>query len=330
MASVVISIVTWNSRNTIGDCIRSILNQNFKDYFIIVVDNNSNDSTVEIVNGFEDPKIKLIRLDSNTGYCRGNNYAIRRLESEYILIANPDVVFTQDYISNAVKAFKHDKRIGIVCGVLLQGYPSKEDPLIDAAGLMITRSRRFRLICHGRTIDELPQSDFEVFGSDGAAPMYKRKMIKELSFNGQFFDEAFFAHKEDHDISWRAQLKGWRTICARGAIAYHPRKFKPGNLKVRKSIPSEVKFHAVKNQFLLQLKNELFLNFILDAPWIIGRQLGVFLYIVLLERSSLGAYLYLFKHLRSILKKRKLVQQQRAVTWSNIRSWLGRQWKMLD
>ncbi len=83
----------------------------------------------------------------------------------------------------------------------------------------------------------------EVFGVDGAAPLYRRSMLEDIKVHDQYFDETFHSHKEDVDLAWRAKILGWRCIYTPNAIGYHKRTFKPGK---RQKMVGEVKLHAVK------------------------------------------------------------------------------------
>ena len=49
------------------------------------------------------------------------------------------------------------------------------------------------------------QQSGEIFGVSGAAPVYARRMIEDIRIEGQFFDESYFAYKEDVDVAWRAR-----------------------------------------------------------------------------------------------------------------------------
>lgn len=327
---ITVSIVTWNHETDITNCIESILRQTYQEIEILILDNNSSDGTGSIIEKFANEypqKIKAIFNKENRGFCGGHNTLINLAKGDFILLANPDVVFDPDFIENALKLFKKDSKVGTVCGISYSRKENGKPKIIDSAGLALTRLRKFKLIGHGQTVEHLPNQNFEVFGTDGAAPIYRKTMIDDISIGNQFFDEAFFAHKEDHDITWRARLFGWKTVCAVNAVAIHPRNFKPNNLRVRKKISSVTKFHAVKNQFLLILKNEDPNNLIRDFPLIVGYQLFIFIYILILEPSSLRAYFYVIKNIKSILSKRKMVQNYKRANWREIRSWINQETK---
>ncbi len=91
-----------------------------------------------------------------------------------------------------------------------------EDPeftqIIDSTGIYFLPNLRHL----DRGAGELDHGQFErmeyVFGATGAAALYRRSMVDDVSVNGEFFDEQFFAYREDADLAWRAQLMGWRCV----------------------------------------------------------------------------------------------------------------------
>jgi GT2 family glycosyltransferase len=315
---IVISIVTWNSANTISDCLKSVLSQTFSDFILFVVDNNSTDKTIKNVESFDDPRLIFEKKKENTGFCGGHNYTIRNSTSEYVLLVNPDVILSSNYVENALKAAVSDNRIGTVCGLLLQNNDfSSDDNLIDSAGMDIQRSRVLSMRFHNKKKGESDLKQEFVFGADGALPLYRREMIDDISYKDEFFDELFFAHKEDWDVSWRANIFGWKTIFSPNCIAIHPRHFKPSSLRVRRSISNEIKVHSVKNQLILLLKNEQFSTFLTNGIFILPRQFFIFFYILIFERSSLRAYKIVMRNLPLILRKRRVIQGKRMSKENN-------------
>ena len=91
-----------------------------------------------------------------------------------------------------------------------------------------------------------------VFGATGAACLYRRRMIADISLKGEFFDDDFFAYREDADVAWRAQLLGWKCLYVPSAVAYHVRSVLPSN---RSEISAVINMHSVKNRWLLRIKN---------------------------------------------------------------------------
>ena len=103
--------------------------------------------------------------------------------------------------------------------------------------------------------------------STGPLPSFVAERSRQISVLGEYLDENFFAHKEDHDISWRLHLAGWECWYVPTAVAFHGRTTRGlgtgGYLSAirdfhqterEKSQP--VRVNAMKNQWLMLLKNE--------------------------------------------------------------------------
>lgn len=318
---VTVSIVSWNHAHCIARCIESILSQSHKNVEVILTDNHSEDGTLAVLQRYAQ-HITIKINETNLGFSVAHNSNIRSAKGEFIFLANPDAEFHPDYIAEGLRVFQTDKKVGTVCGVLYNRVDDLKGRILDGVGLRMTRSRTFRLLARGLREADLPKSNFEVFGSDGAAPMYRRTMVEDISVDSEFFDELFFAHKEDHDVSWRARLLGWKAICARNCLAYHPRTFRPGDLILRKRIDATTKYHTVKNQYFLLLKNGRVDSFLLHFPWVAARQLSVLFYSMIVERSSLKAYGFVLKNLPLMMKKRRYLRSRWKVSGREIRGWI--------
>ena len=89
MPKVSVVIPTFNRADTIGDSIKSVLEQTFKDFEVIVVDDGSTDGTESVVAAFGDSRIKYIMQD-NAGACAARNNGIRHANGEYIAFQDSD------------------------------------------------------------------------------------------------------------------------------------------------------------------------------------------------------------------------------------------------
>lgn len=310
MPPILLSIVTWNSAGVIEACLAAALAQTYSNFTVWVVDNASADDTCARVAAVaaRDARVQLHALPVNTGFCGGHNYALNRSTSWAVLLVNPDVEMDPDYLACAVAALQADPRLGTVCGLLLQSRDAQ--PRIDSTGLVRLSGGRYALRHHGQLLPETPLAAALVDGADGALPLYRRAFIDDLRVEGQFFDERFFAHKEDWDIAWRGQLYGWRTLFEPACRALHPREFRPADLRRRLRLSGTIKADSVKNQWLLLLKNTPAAQ--LPGLWLraLPRQLGILLYCLLLERRSLRAFRYVWLHRAGIRASRGLIQQR--------------------
>jgi GT2 family glycosyltransferase len=292
---VSLGVVTWNSAGDLPRCLEAIARQSHPRLEIIVVDNGSQDASLSIV-AARCPQAVVVRNSENAGFCRAHNQAIRAATGVFYLALNPDVVMESGYIAALVDTLERlPDDYGSAGGKLLQSAP---DPAagparFDSTGLFIDRRRRQYLRAHGELDQGQYQTEEEVFGVDGAAPLYRRTMLDDVGFQGEYFDESFFSHKEDVDLAWRARLLGWRCCYVPAAVAHHRRTFRPGASK-RQNIAADIKVHAVKNRYLLLLKNESWGGLRRDAVPMVAHDLASLAFLLLKERTSLKA-LYLLR-----------------------------------
>jgi len=277
-------IVTWNSERHLSACLDGLAVQGYSRLELIVIDNGSVDRSVRLVRE-RWPTARVIENARNEGFCRAHNAGIRASQGEYYLALNPDVELLPGFIERLVSALETRPACGAAVGKMWQTGQADPPPL-DAAGLFLDRRRHQYL--RGRGEPDRGQFDTaeEVFGADGAAPLYRRAMLEDVKIEGQYFDEQFFAYMEDVDLAWRARLLGWRCWYEPAATAFHARTFKPG---CRQAMPAYMRRMAVKNRYLMLLKNEGRDEFRRDCWRILGYDLAIWGYILLLEQSSLGA-----------------------------------------
>lgn len=270
MPTVSVNIVTYNSEEEISSCIAAVKKQTFPIKEIIILDNASLDNTVKKVE--ESLHVTLQINKENNGFAGGHNQLMDVSSSDYVLVLNPDVILHKDYVSEIVKEMELREDVGMATGKLFRDF---DNSILDSTGLLMKKNRR--AFDRGSGEKDYGQYDEEnfVFGVSGAAAVYKRQMIDEININGQFFDEAFFAYKEDVDVSWRAQLFGWKAIFVPSAVAIHERGWKED--KKREDIPLRIRKHSYINRYYCMLKNDQF-TFLLKH----------FLFIVFYETLSLA------------------------------------------
>ncbi len=316
---VSVGIVTWNSAVHLPSCLRTLAFQKGVDFELVVVDNASIDASLDLIKQ-QFPDAKIIRNDSNTGFCHAHNQAIRTSEGRYYLPLNPDVEMEPGYIFNLFMDLEARPGFGLAAGKLLLKPHQSKPYILDSTGLFIDRRRRQFLRGHAEV--DLGQYDQpgEVFGVDGAAPLYRREMLEDIMIEGQYFDEIFFAHKEDVDLAWRSRLLGWGCWYNPDALAFHERTFKPGQ---REAIPEAIKVHAIKNRYLLLIKNELRSGWFRDGFLILWYDLKIFVFLCLYERSSLKAFSILWKNRARVLAWRKEIGQRIRVQPAEMLKWFN-------
>ncbi len=208
-------VPNWNGADMLAGCLRSLLAQSL-DCQIIVVDNGSTDNSLAVISSIS-TNIDIVALPHNTGFSGGVNAGIKRamaLGLDYVALFNNDAVADRDWLRHLYNELKRNPELGITTCTLVDKKRTKYDStgeMFSVWGLAFPRGR-------GKLVAEHDYSAHtRVFGATGGASLYRIKMLERIGL----FDEDFFAYYEDVDVSWRAQLTGWKVAYVPAAKAYH-------------------------------------------------------------------------------------------------------------
>ncbi len=207
-------IPNWNGVDSIGKAIDSLLAQTIKAE-LIVVDNGSIDESVDYIEK-NYPGVTLLKNQKNLGFAGGVNVGIKFAidnGAEYVALFNNDAVADKDWLKHLKEVLDEDERCGIVTCKLLNSTGSEFDSTGEGYsiwGLPFPRGR-------DDPVSNKYDQDTNIFAASGGASLYRVKMLRKIDL----FDENFFAYYEDVDISFRAQLAGWKVRYAPKAIGYH-------------------------------------------------------------------------------------------------------------
>ena len=273
----------------------------------------------------------------NLGFAGGHNTLFRQAKGEFILALNADAVLQPDYLDKALAAFS-DPQVGAVQGKLLRWDIQRQDSpvmrdgmaVIDTTGLLPLKNRRIVSRGMGETDRGQYDEPGEVWGADGAVPIYRKAALDDVAYPKatsdkrqatipEFFDEDFFAYKEDVDLAWRLQWRGWKTAYVPTAVAWHGRGAGENAatdyrsiIAERKKISPLLKYYSFSNQRLLLYKNEDFGRYLRDLPKWIVKEVGAWGYALLFEGRALAAIWRTIRLLPAIHAKRKYTMSRRT------------------
>lgn len=256
----------------------------------------------------EFPLLRLIESEQNLGFAGGNNLAWREIKkgkADFVLTLNNDTAVKPDFIRELVKATAEDSQIGAVASKMLF---YSQPQIIENVGhdLLVSGD----IVPRGRGDGEsLYTSVVEVMGACGGAALWRVKMLKQIGF----FREDFFANYEDADLSLRGLVAGWRFVFAPRAVVYHKH-----NVSIKKIRDFNFNLRSQKNQLLAYFYNLPLGVILLNLPFIILRDLGVTLAVLIFGRFDLLkvfllARFLLLKDWRHIFQERSKIQKMRRV-----------------
>jgi len=297
---VSVIIVNWNGEKYLAKCLDALRNQAVKPHSIRLVDNASSDCSIEIVqSGY--PEIEIIRLDENLGFATGNNIALKTVSTEFVALLNNDAVPHPLWLSKLLGALKQRPEAGFAASKMLFFHTPEQ---IDRAGDVFTTAGAAMFRGRGKPSEAYNKQEY-VFGACAGAALYRTEMLQEIGL----FDEDFFLLYEDVDLSFRAQLRGYKCIYVPDAVVYHI-----GSGSIGDDSPTSV-FYSHRNLEWVYIKNmpaSLIKRTIL--PHLIYDMAAFFFFTV---KGRGGDYLRAkwgaFKGMRIALQKREKIQKSKKV-----------------
>ena len=291
--SYAVVIVTHDHTKTLAACLAAVEGLEPAPARLVVIDNASADGSAEIAEKRSgNLATTIVREEHNTGFAAASNRGIAATSEPWVLLLNPDCAPRPDLarrLFDTVASRPEAARIGAVSPKLLraEGPDIEPRPVIDAAGMVVT--------CSGRHFDRGAGTDDDgsydrpawVFGGTAAAILLRREALDDVAYpEDEFFAESFFAYREDAELAWRLQLRGWRCLYAPSAVAAHRRGFRPE--EGRRDHEAINRF-SVRNRFLLRRHCADFWWYLRCFPWWLLRDLVVVGACLTVERASLPA-----------------------------------------
>ena len=215
---VVVIIPNLNGASRLAAAMDSVLAQSHKDLTLLVVDNASKDDSRKIIERYakKDPRVQYIYNERNEGYTGGVNpgfaYAIEH-GARYAAPFNNDAVADKDWLKHLVHFLDTHDDFGIATCKLLHADGKTFDSTGDLYTVWGLPYPRGRDEPAGNQYDD----QTEIFGASGGASMFRTAMLEQVGF----FDQDFFAYYEDIDLSFRAQLAGWKVAFVPKSVVFH-------------------------------------------------------------------------------------------------------------
>lgn len=299
-------VLNYNGAGILSDCLSSILQNDYENFEVILVDNGSQDRSMdEAQRQFgHDQRMRFLRIKPNLNYTGGMNVGLKEASGEWVVLLGNDTQLESDFLTELASGLR-DKDIGAAAPkIFITGRPNileNTGGLLDTFGFAKMR---------GRAEQDRQQYDTDnhIFFASGAAPIYRRDILLEVGF----LDRKFMTHSEDVDLCWRIRLRGYKIIFLPRARLWH--KISVTTAKYTKK--HSLLFHIRKNRIAVLIKNYNSFNLFKALPPLFLLYGLVFIKELLSEHNSkvaftsISALFWNIKELPYLLKERRFIQKK--------------------
>lgn len=228
-------IATYNARLFLKDCLTSVMETDYDDFDLIVVDNGSTDGSDELLKKLSRlyTNINVIRHSKNSGHAEGCNIGARVAKGKYLVFLDSDTIVSSTWLKKLIDVLETNEDIGIVQPKYV--YLAKEGRYVRSIGETLIGQA-----------DEMKEY-FESFGTASVALAIRRDLFEVL----KGFDPLFFAYYDDADLCWRTWLEGFRVARVPRSIVYHY----SSKIEEKPVTPQILIFHMKKNTLMMAIKN---------------------------------------------------------------------------
>lgn len=212
---VSIVVLNFNGEAHLNDCLDSLFTQTYRSLEIIVADNGSSDNSENLVSKYS---ASWVPLGKNFGFAPGNNLAFEATRGDFVIFVNNDMRFSPQFVEEMLAPLIADAGVFATDARQLDWQGNEELHLATRIGKRHSASTLAdQSLPFIRMWQEPSPGPCDVVQACAANMAVRKSMFTELGR----FDELLPAGWEDTEISWRAWLRGWRTVFVPSAVCYH-------------------------------------------------------------------------------------------------------------
>jgi GT2 family glycosyltransferase len=303
-------IPNWNGKKYLETCLNSLKSQTLDNYEVIIVDNGSEDDSVSYIkNNFS--FVKVIGLEKNEGFARAVNIGIKASKSELIFLLNNDTELPSNLLETLYNEANTEKNyLFFACKMVNYHQRDRIDSAGDRFAISVSHVQVLP-IGYNESLDKYSIKK-EVFSACGGAALYRREFFEKVGY----FDEDFFAYQEDIDLSFRAQLQGYKCLFLPRAKIYHVR----GGTTKRKSYWHS--YYGHRNQVWLLIKNlpnYFFIRYFLQTViYILVKFILDYFKMIIINKNEykpkVKGRLDSFRLLNKMINKRKVILKNKKIS----------------
>ena len=316
MSSCSVVILNWNGEKHLKEFLPSVVDNTPEYIDVVVADNGSDDGSLNLIRD-SFPSVKIVELDRNYGFAEGYNRALTMVNSDYYILLNSDVEVTPKWCEPLIEFLDANNSYAAIAPKLISYCEKEYFEYAGACGGFIDWLGY--PFCRGRILSTIEKdcgqydTQREVFWASGASLCIRSSVFKELGG----FDGDFFAHMEEIDLCWRAQLIGYKIGIVPQSVVYH---LGGGTLSVTSPRKTYLNF---RNNLAMLYKNlpkrrlyiTLFLRMILDGAsalvYLLSNKIELF-------KAVFNAHIDFHKWRKTLKIKREHIQSTAVMESSQI------------
>jgi len=216
--SIATIILNWNGKEDTCNCIQSVLEIDFPNHEVTVVDNGSQDGSVEYIKE-RFPELTVIETGANLGYAGGNNkgisYALSK-DFDYVFILNNDTVVDQSILDRFIEASKDNPEAGVFGAKIY--YLSEPQKIWFAGSTYVPKYALFASDGFGKTDEQYDQNEVKEIGyACGCAMLVKAEVFRKIGL----LEEKYFLNWEEIDFCTRAKKASFQCVIVPEAHVWH-------------------------------------------------------------------------------------------------------------
>lgn len=264
MEKLSVIIPNYNGIQYMKGCLESLEKQTMKEFETIVVDNGSQDGSIEFIEK-EYPWVRIVPLKENYGFCGAVNIGIREAKTDYVLLLNNDTEAEPEFVEQLYQGIRQKSNAFSGGAMMVQFHDRNR---IDDAGDEYSALGWAYARGKGKPVEKY-EKEKKVFSACAGAAIYRKKLIQELGY----LDEEHFAYLEDMDLGYRARIAGYENWYFPKAKVYHIGSGTTGS----RYNQFKIRYSSRNNIYMLR-KNMPFLQLIINLPFLILGFLAKFLF----------------------------------------------------
>jgi len=299
LKKVTIAVITYDGEHLLEESLSAIKSQDYPEYEVMVVDNNSTDRSVDLVRE-KFPEVRVLQMKENRGPNPARNAAIKKANAKYVLLVDDDAVLASDCLRILMEAVHRFPEAAVWSPRVIY-YDRRNVIQFDGASLHYVGEAILKNP-DTRVEDALGKGVLSIDTAGGVAYIVN----KEKALRIGLFDEDYFFGKTDTEFTFRLTLSGFKCLSVPQAIVYH--KMKPRGLSRA--------FYQVRNRWSLILQTYSLRTILFILPALLFYEISVLTFLI--WKGALSKYikanLAVIENFGKLMKKRRKVQALKKIS----------------